>query len=332
MCIFSCIKTKIANSHGRDDALRVWHIPPSSESSLSTVLPAEGYDIERTSPWLLHSVLVNTMNFCSMATAAASTTTADHTNSILFAVPGTRDGYVHIHELPSEKGIHIVPPATGIPTSLVMAIKLLIVDDTICLVVGNEAGGTSVQLFDAQKKSWDTIYASHPHSQPILSLDIAPSVGRYFTSSADAIIASHPLPKSVRDRFTGDDVRTVQTKHAGQQSLSMRDDGRVFATAGWDSRARIYSSKSMKEVAVLKWHKEGCYSVCFGSTATVVADAPEGSSAEKGMSKGESSGLVAVENQERGMTVQQRREQKTRETHWLAAGSKDGKVSLWNVF
>jgi WD40 repeat protein len=274
------------------------------------------------------------MNFCSLATAPAPATTKDHANSILFAVPGTRDGYVHIHELPSEKGIHIVPPAPGIPTSLVMAIKLLIVDDTTCLVVGNEAGGTSVQLFDAQKKSWNTIYAAHPHSQPILSLDIAPSVGRYFTSSADAIIASHPLPKSPRDRFTGDDVMTVQTKHAGQQSLSVRDDGRVFATAGWDSRARIYSSKSMKEVAVLKWHKEGCYSVSFAATdITAVADAPENSSSlAKGVTQGESSALVAVENQERGLTVQQRREQKTIETHWLAAGSKDGKVSLWDIF
>lgn len=32
------------------------------------------------------------------------------------------------------------------------------------------------------------------------------------------------------------------------------------------------------------------------------------------------------------LSVQQQRDEKARMTHWLAAGSKDGKVSLWDVY
>ena len=31
-------------------------------------------------------------------------------------------------------------------------------------------------------------------------------------------------------------------------------------------------------------------------------------------------------------TVQQRRDEKARTTHWLAIGAKDGKVSLWDIY
>jgi ASTRA-associated protein 1 len=32
------------------------------------------------------------------------------------------------------------------------------------------------------------------------------------------------------------------------------------------------------------------------------------------------------------MTVSEERDQKAKTTHWLAVGSKDGKVSLWDIY
>lgn len=74
----------------------------------------------------------------------------------------------------------------------------------------------------------------------------------------------------------------------------------------------MYSTKSMKELAVLKWHKEGCYAVAF-------ADVLE----EK---EGEGSEMV------REMGVKEERLWKARTSHWIAVGSKDGKVSLWDIY
>ena len=139
---------------------------------------------------------------------------------------------------------------------------------------------------------------------------MAPSAGCFFSSSADAIVAKHPLDDGETE------TKVVQTKHAGQQSLSVRADGKVFATAGWDGRVRVYTAKGMKELAVLKWHKEGCYATAFAEILddpTKVAD---------------DDSTVA----QRQLTVSQQRAVKSQTTHWLAAGSKDGKVSLWDIY
>lgn len=109
--------------------------------------------------------------------------------------------------------------------------------------------------------------------------------------------------------------KIIDTKHAGQQSLRVRSDGRLIVTGGWDARVRIYSSKTLKEVAVLKWHKEGVYAVAFADILTAEDLAVEDSEPE-----------TRVES--RG----QERENETKMKHWVAAGAKDGKVSLWEVF
>jgi WD40 repeat protein len=121
--------------------------------------------------------------------------------------------------------------------------------------------------------------------------------------------------------------RCNSTKHAGQQSLSVRSDGRILATGGWDSRVRIYSTKTLKEVAVLKWHKEGVYAVAFGKILDV-ADL------EHGVQDAQSQdGIGDVTRRETGLgKLQRQREEKMQVKHWIAAGAKDGKISLWEVF
>jgi hypothetical protein len=68
----------------------------------------------------------------------------------------------------------------------------------------------------------------------------------------------------------------------------VRSDSKIFAAAGWDARIRVYSAKTMRELAVLKWQKGGCYAVAFatidpekvregariGSTSTELAHDP----------------------------------------------------------
>lgn len=90
----------------------------------------------------------------------------------------------------------------------------------------------------------------------------------------------------------------------------MRSDGKIFATAGWDTRIRVYSAKTMKELAVLKWHREGCYAVAFGEVLS-----QEGS--------GEDGVMV---------TAEERRRERVKTVHWVAGGAKDGKVSLWEIY
>ena len=165
---------------------------------------------------------------------------------------------------------------------------------------------------------------------------ISPSRDHYISSSADAIIAKHPLPlgKSVW-KTELKPIKISQTKHSGQQGLRYRSDGKIFATAGWDAHVRVYSGKTMRELAVLKWHKVGCYATAFAAVPVAI---PESSSVDRDVdddekrpgSNIEASPIVA--GSAVISTVQQRRDEKAQTTHWLAAGAKDGKVSLWDIY
>jgi WD40 repeat protein len=338
-----------------------------------------------------------------------------------------------------------------------MALKLVLhpVSRRILIIAGYEGGHTAIHQMplsgDAAIQSAELVYLSHPHTQPILSLDTSLETNTYFTSSADANIAAHRIPDDISSESdtrwpafpekggkharlagfpsggtesdeqsldcTSDDSRnaalpafnatlvnaeqtspldsmldtltiakepnfsaaldsalsftkkvvhhdqkpitkpaglssllssttlgvktkppsplkpvvtlqspfkTTNTKHAGQQSLRVRSDGRIIVTGGWDSRIRIYSTKTLKEVAVLKWHKEGVYAVDFATVLTA-EDLQERDA--------ENNNGNETARRETGLgKLQRQREEQMQLKHWVVAGAKDGKVSLWEVF
>lgn len=252
---------------------------------------------------------------------------------------------------------------------MVMALSLFHRQDDLAIVAAYENGLAVVAQLNSQGR-WDITYRALAHTQPILSLDVTPSKDCFITSSADAIIAKHPIPRLTTDpqtqgppqlavppaqpapgpssaRTEDDDavqtqpLKVVNTKHSGQQSLRVRSDARVFATAGWDSRARVYSVRTMREVAVLSWHATGCYAAAFSEVEPELPDAPTPTppaqagpggrvlSSPDGESGG-GAGVVVPRLVE--MTARERRIGQVTTAHWLAVGSKDGKVSLWDVF
>ncbi|KAL5338615.1 WD40-repeat-containing domain protein [Aspergillus crustosus] len=225
----------------------------------------------------------------------------------------------------------------------------------------------------AKKPTWETLYISRPHTQPALSIDVTPSGTSFISSSADANLVKHPIPLSPPDssisisgtsiststsqKTSKSPIKTVNTKHAGQQGLRIRSDGKIFATAGWDSRVRVYSVKTMRELAVLKWHREGCYAVAFGevldtsassgvpeqsqsqSQSQAQAPAPVPAEAEAEDKTGEKpeaheteKRIIQPEKEYSHAQVQHQRSLKVQNTHWLVAGSKDGKISLWDIY
>lgn len=100
----------------------------------------------------------------------------------------------------------------------------------------------------------------------------------------------------------------------------------------------------MKELAVLSWHKTGCYATAFAQTDLgVLAPAPGIKQKEPELvsdstlsAEREHEGELALTKQQSSSSVvtsiQQRREEQAQNTHWIGAGSKDGKVSLWDIY
>lgn len=164
----------------------------------------------------------------------------------------------------------------------------------------------------------------------VLSIDISPSRDFLVSSSADVLVCKYSLPKTYHKPFEPT-VKQENTGHSGQQSIQIRNDGKIFATAGWDSKIRVYSCKTLKSVAVLKWHVVGCYAVAFsrvtGSVSTRTAGNPD--------VEVDKTDIIDHLNNNGGseyVSLMDRREQKECSKHWVAGGAKDGKISLWEIF
>lgn len=253
---------------------------------------------------------------------------------------------------------------------MAMAVAIFYQEANLTLIVGYESGHTTVsQQFD---DLWHILYSSRPHSQPVLGLAVAPNQLSYVTSSADAIIAKHPVPnippmekdfttrhhtllaktpqtptnrspfhalastssasskgKSPKIEIQTTPLKVVQTKHSGQQGLKIRSDGKIFATAGWDFKVRVYSLTSLKELAVLKWHKEGCYTVAFADIQSSNDGQGDGTTAGAKPSENPKGEVVIASA---NLVIKEKQVLRASSVHWLAAGSKDGKVSLWDIY
>lgn len=324
-------------------------------------------------PWLLHSLPVNALNFCAFgmfflkdgshqqepSTDSSQASSDDATQlSALIAVPNAlNSGAIDIFHLPSERRVSTIPADEDSNTGMVMAIHLLVSPSSgeLYATCGYEDG--HVMVFARRRRlqeqdvlarvrgisspwKWEKVYLSRPHTQPILSLDVAPSKDYFLSSSADAALVRHPIPtpSAVAGHTEGSPLRTVNTKHSGQQGLRIRSDGKIFATAGWDCRIRVYSCKTMRELAVLKWHQEGCYAAAFAEVSTDSSDANSILSAvdskpqSQDEAQHENSQIIRRDGGSSLVEVQRQRNQKTQKTHWLAAGSKDGKISLWDIY
>ena len=268
----------------------------------------------------------------------------------LIAAPDALDmGAIDFFHLPSERRVSVLKTDSTIKTGMVMALDLFRHPRTghLTLVSAYEDGHTFVHRrqeedhpFSAAanvKWTWIKILSNRPHTQPVLSLDVMPSREHYFTSAADAIVARTTLLEVGREKAFPDPekagtrgLKINNTKHAGQQALRVRTDGLIFAAAGWDSKVRVYSCKTMKEVAVLRWHKKGCTSIAFakisGANLTCEVQGRGGGGDNPVLAPGPNGHTSALEmiKQQRSLTAQQ--------THWLAAGAKDGKISLWDLY
>ncbi len=237
-----------------------------------------------------------------------------------------------------------------------MALAISRLDDTLYVAAGYESG--HVMLFEHHVAegcvcgNWRRTYLYQSHSQPgmygrsgfkwscfllaemflsrtpVLSLAIAPSRDYFLASAADSNIAQHPVFVGKEYGTSQQPLMRIKTGHSGQQGLRVRSDGKIFATAGWDARIRVYSTATMHELAVLKWHSEGCYATAFAE----VKDDRTSPVAEPSQASVESKSSLVSNSGRQVRPSERRRTQRNQSTHWLAGGSKDGKISLWDIY
>lgn len=66
----------------------------------------------------------------------------------------------------------------------------------------------------------------------------------------------------------------IALKNPGINCINIRKDQKVFSTAGWDGRIRIYSWKSLRPLAVLTEHKAAVTDICYSDDKVSLWKAP----------------------------------------------------------
>ena len=114
---------------------------------------------------------------------------------------------------------------------------------------------------------------------------------------------------SFRDHQTGKDATTfANIPSQGISTIKVRPDNKLVAVSGWDSAIRIFgTTKKMKPLVMLRGHKQGVQCLCF-----VARDMEKIS--------------------ERFFNYDWMRVEAKVPENLFAVGSKDGTVSLWQVY
>ncbi|CAG8475234.1 24470_t:CDS:2 [Cetraspora pellucida] len=184
------------------------------------------------------------------------------------------------------------------------------------------------------EKLWDR----KEHGESVLSIDLSPNKQFAMSTSGDNKIVKYNFDEGFREEPL---IQSTTVKYAGVAEVKIRSDGKIFATAGWDTmcviavifyktiynelwvsnfqliiqnflrkRIRVFSSKSLKPLAILSYHRESVYALAFSC-------------------------ILPLDEQDHDKSIEEEKDlgsEERIEKHYLVGGGKDQRISLWEIY
>ncbi|XP_058512998.1 guanine nucleotide-binding protein subunit beta-like protein 1 [Ochotona princeps] len=217
------------------------------------------WDLEEGRNAIVDSVPLENVGFCRSSVLAEA-----QKPHWMLAIPGKGSDEVQILEMPSKTSVCTLKPEAGAKPGMPMCLGLWQADSGTrpLLLAGYEDG--SVALWDvSERKAYSRIAC---HEEPVMGLDFDPQRARGVSGSAGKALAVWSL-----DGRALQVCHTQQLTNPGIADLTLRPDGKILATAGWDHRVRVFHWRKMKPLAVLTFHSATVHCVAFAADGLLAA-------------------------------------------------------------
>ncbi|RPD61185.1 WD-40 repeat-containing protein [Lentinus tigrinus ALCF2SS1-7] len=323
-------------THGRDNKLHVWKgvFEPSRTLGGSAALPG------LQAPQLCYSLDVNALNFCRFGLLPLSSEKRTDDCHALIAVPNlVESSYADVWTLPGKQRLHAAigkegqtsPALDGRETrnaiGIIMSMHLMSVphphaaDRTrLRLLCSYENGSVTMREYTRDDKEtsiegmgWDVLWSVKHHVESVMAMAVSRDNSFALTVSADHLIGRYNFADAERPETREAACAVYRTKHPGNASVTIKDDGRVCAVGGWDGRIRLYSTKSFKPLGTLSYHKKSCQAVAVARSQPQLLPC----TSEGGGEGDEEDEMSEVEKEERA--------------RWLVSGGQDNRVAIWSL-
>ncbi|SPO23058.1 uncharacterized protein UTRI_01736 [Ustilago trichophora] len=154
---------------------------------------------------------------------------------------------------------------------------------------------------DGNVKKWNLdghlLWEAKCHSESVMSIAIHKQGNFGISVGADDRIAHF-------DCNSGK-TKLAQMKKSGKASTAIAPDGKSFAVGGWDGSIHIYSTSGMTELGQLSYHRDTVECLAFAHAITLGQEDASSSDEDQDDDDAKPTELI------------------------LAAGGRDGKISLW---
>ncbi|XP_042297910.1 guanine nucleotide-binding protein subunit beta-like protein 1 isoform X2 [Sceloporus undulatus] len=219
-------------SQGRDQKICLWEL-------------AEGRDT------VVDSISTENVGFCKCSLLEVAE------KRWLLATPWKGLEEVRVLELPSKTSVYTLKPEAGAKLGMPMCLKMWqpSLGSSPFLLAGYEDG--SVVLWNLSMGKMLSRLACH--QEPIMGLDFDSEKAKGASGSSEKMLC-------VWRHSEQQNLELQQVYHLtnpGIAEVTLRQDQKILATAGWDHRIRLFGWKKLKPLAILDYHTAAVHCVAF---------------------------------------------------------------------